>query len=62
MNEHAVVFPCGQDQLMGIIHQPKEPLSTGVLIIVAGGPQFRVGANRQFVILSRRMAKLGIPV
>jgi uncharacterized protein len=62
MNEHAVVFPCGQDQLMGIIHQPKKPVTTGVLIIVAGGPQFRVGANRQFVILGRRMAKLGMPV
>lgn len=62
MNEHAVVFNCGQDQLISIIHEPSKPVTTGVIIIVAGGPQFRVGANRQFVVLSRRMAGLGIPV
>ncbi len=62
MNEHAVIFNCGQDQLISIIHEPSKPVTTGVIIIVAGGPQFRVGANRQFVVLSRRMAELGMPV
>lgn len=64
MDEQAVVFSCGKDndQLVGIIHKPITPIKTGVLIIVAGGPQFRVGAHRQFVALSRRMAALGIPV
>ena len=62
MNEHAVIFNCRQDQLISIIHEPSEPVATGVIIIVAGGPQFRVGANRQFVVLSRRMAALGMPV
>lgn len=62
MNEHAVIFNCGQDQLISIIHEPRKPVTTGVIIIVAGGPQFRVGANRQFVVLSRRMAELGMPV
>lgn len=65
MNEHAVVFPCGADNdpLVGIIHEPKDTSQqTGVIIIVAGGPQFRVGAHRQFVILGRRLANLGLPV
>ena len=64
MNEQAVVFHCGEekDQLVGIVHEPSNPATTGVIIIVAGGPQFRVGAHRQFVVLSRRMADLGIPV
>ena len=47
MNEHAVIVNCGQDQLISIIHEPSKPVTTGVIIIVAGGPQFRVGANRQ---------------
>ena len=72
MNEQAVVFSCSHgnqdedglaaDQLIGIIHQPQTPITTGVIIIVAGGPQFRVGAHRQFVVLGRRMAALGMPV
>jgi exosortase A-associated hydrolase 1 len=64
MNEEAVVFHCGNDndQLVGIVHQPANPITTGLVIIVAGGPQFRVGAHRQFVVLGRRMAALGMPV
>src|SRR5690606_34644237 len=33
----------------------------GVLIIV-GGPQYRVGSHRQFVLLARYLAERGIPV
>lgn len=68
MNEQPVVFHCGdnsgdnKDQLIGILHQPADPVTTGVVIIVAGGPQFRVGAHRQFVVLGRRMAELGLSV
>lgn len=62
MNEHAVVFDCGNDPLLGIIHAPPEPVDTGLIIIVAGGPQYRVGAHRQFVVLSRQLAEKGIPV
>lgn len=61
MNEKAVVFSCGNDPLIGIIHQPDEPVNTGVIIIVAGGPQYRVGAHRQFVTLGRQLASKGIP-
>ncbi|MEZ5529348.1 MAG: hydrolase 1, exosortase A system-associated [Porticoccaceae bacterium] len=62
MNEHAVVFDCGTDPLLGILHAPPECGDTGLVIIVAGGPQYRVGAHRQFVVLSRQLAKQGIPV
>lgn len=62
MNEQAVVFPCGDDPLVGIIHAPDKPGTTGLVIIVAGGPQYRVGAHRQFIVLSRQLASHGVPV
>jgi hypothetical protein len=62
MNEHAVVFPCEEDALLGIVHAPDQAGTTGVVIIVAGGPQYRVGAHRQFVVLGRELARQGIPV
>tara|TARA_R110000851_G_scaffold86648_5_gene188567 strand:+ start:32238 stop:33158 length:921 start_codon:yes stop_codon:yes gene_type:complete len=62
MNEHAVVFPCEEDALLGIVHAPDQAGTTGVIIIVAGGPQYRVGAHRQFVVLGRELARQGIPV
>jgi len=37
------------------------PPSCGVLIVV-GGPQYRVGSHRQFLLLARRLAAAGYPV
>jgi exosortase A-associated hydrolase 1 len=36
-------------------------MSRGVLIVV-GGPQYRVGSHRQFVLLARHLAAHGVPV
>ena len=38
---------------------PAVPDDTGVLVIV-GGPQYRVGSHRQYVQLSRHLAEQGI--
>jgi len=51
-----------QHQLIGILHQPAQLLSETGLIIVVGGPQYRIGAHRQYVHLARHCAKQGIPV
>ncbi|MDH5444136.1 MAG: hydrolase 1, exosortase A system-associated [Gammaproteobacteria bacterium] len=59
--EKPVVFNCGDDELVGIIHQPDKPTKTG-LILVVGGPQYRVGSHRQFVLLARYLAKNGVTV
>ncbi len=56
----AVLFPCGGASLVGIAHLPERPAPTGVLIIV-GGPQYRVGSHRQFLLLARRLAEGGVP-
>jgi exosortase A-associated hydrolase 1 len=56
--EHAVVFECAGEQLVGILTKPERPKPAGVLIIV-GGPQYRTGSHRQFVLLSRSLAERG---
>ncbi len=58
--ETALVFSCEGDALVGILTQPAVAQSRGVLLIV-GGPQYRVGSHRQFVLLSRGLAQAGIP-
>ncbi|WP_432383665.1 hydrolase 1, exosortase A system-associated [Duganella sp. P38] len=54
-------FTCHDCWLFGILHVPEEPLQRGVLI-VTGGPQYRVGSHRQFVLLARHLAEQRIPV
>lgn len=60
ISERAVVFSCVGEQLLGIVTQPELAGHTGVLIIV-GGPQYRVGCHRQFLLLSRALAAAGYP-
>ena len=48
--------------LVGILAVPEgATASTGVVVIV-GGPQYRAGSHRQFVLLSRALAAAGYPV
>lgn len=61
VTERAVTFDCEGDTLVGILHRPAMPAARGVLIVV-GGPQYRVGSHRQFVLLARDLAARGIPV
>ena len=61
VNEFPIVFGCGADEMVSIIHQPEQANSRGVLIIV-GGPQYRVGSHRQFLLLARVLASNNFPV
>jgi len=58
--EEALIFPVASERVLGIVAQPECPLDCGVLIVV-GGPQYRVGSHRQFLLLSRRLAAEGYP-
>lgn len=58
--ESALFFDCDGDSLLGVLANPCEPRRTGVVVVV-GGPQYRVGSHRQFVTLSRTLATAGIP-
>lgn len=59
--ETALTFSCGDATLVGILHGTSRPARRGVVIVV-GGPQYRVGAHRQYVILARALADNGVPV
>jgi uncharacterized protein len=62
--EEVVGFNCQGDRLWGIVSRPladKTCADTGVVIIV-GGPQYRVGSHRQFALLARALAVQGYPV
>lgn len=59
--ETPVVFNCNGQDLTGIIHESNRQSKTGVLVVV-GGPQYRVGSHRQFVLLARYLATADIPV
>jgi exosortase A-associated hydrolase 1 len=61
--ERVVTFNCAQEALVGILAVPQTTagFTTGVIVIV-GGPQYRAGSHRQFVLLSRALATGGYPV
>lgn len=60
--ETAFTFTCGADTLVGLAHlpPPETRLPVGVLILV-GGPQYRVGPHRQYLHLARYLCAQGIP-
>ncbi|MDO9165336.1 MAG: hydrolase 1, exosortase A system-associated [Rhodoferax sp.] len=59
--EETALFACEGDTMLGILAKPDVPSETGVVVIV-GGPQYRVGSHRQFVLLSRALAAAGYAV
>ena len=61
--EQAIVIDCAGESLLGIVHHPpadapETTQATGVVVVV-GGPQYRVGSHRQFVHLARTLAAAG---
>ncbi len=61
LKETPIIFQCHGDHLTGIIHHADVSGSLGILLVV-GGPQYRVGSHRQFVLMARELAASGIPV
>lgn len=61
--ERALIFGCAGERLVGVLHPAAtgQGAKPGVLVIV-GGPQYRVGSHRQFVLLARALAAAGHPV
>jgi uncharacterized protein len=58
--EHAFIFESNGEALVGVVAVPASAGRVGVLIIV-GGPQYRVGSHRQFLLLARALARNGVP-
>jgi exosortase A-associated hydrolase 1 len=59
-DEQALILDCESGSLVGILSRSRLPASHGVLIVV-GGPQYRVGSHRQFTLLARHLAEHGVP-
>jgi exosortase A-associated hydrolase 1 len=59
VTERGLAFGCLGETLVGVLSVPCVPQSVGVVIVV-GGPQYRAGSHRQFVLLARRLAASGI--
>lgn len=59
--ESAALFEVGGEHALAVLHQPARAARLGVLVVV-GGPQYRVGSHRQFVLLARALAAAGVPV
>ena len=60
--ETPLVLECAGEMLLAIVSRPQsvDEREIGVLI-VAGGPQYRIGSHRQFVLLARQLAENGYP-
>jgi exosortase A-associated hydrolase 1 len=60
MREEPFFFDCEGAPLLGVLARPERSSGIGVVIVV-GGPQYRVGSHRHFVLLARRLAAAGHP-
>ena len=61
IEQRALRFQCQGEWLYGVASLPAQPARRGVIIVV-GGPQYRVGSHRQFSLLARELAMQGTPV
>lgn len=61
-NEEPVVFDCEDHRLVGILHRSRGMRARLGVLIVVGGPQYRVGSHRQFLLMARDLATAGHPV
>lgn len=57
--EQPLTFVCDGDTLVGVLGRPALPRDVGVLI-VPGGPNYRVSPHRQFTLLARRLGAAGV--
>jgi len=62
--ERGIGFACEGCWLYGVLSMPQStsPSTTRGVVLVVGGPQYRVGSHRQFTLLARELAQQGIPV
>jgi exosortase A-associated hydrolase 1 len=61
-DERPVLFDCEGERLIGVLTQPSPPRAALAVVIVAGAPQYRVGAHRQFVSIARALVAAGVAV
>ena len=60
-NERAVWYSVRGSDVLAVLHQGESGRKIGMVIVV-GGPQYRVGSHRQFLLLARQLSNAGFPV
>lgn len=60
-DEAAFVIDGDGAAMVGVLHSPPGNPSLGVVLVV-GGPQYRVGSHRQFVLIARALAARDHPI
>jgi len=61
--ELPLVISCQNQSLIGVLHKPgSTALNAPGVLVVVGGPQYRVGSHRQFVLMARYLCAQGIAV
>jgi len=58
--EHVNYFESNTHKLLGIVHEAEKNITSLGVLIVVGGPQYRIGSHRQFILLARKLAEQGI--
>jgi uncharacterized protein len=59
---YTAIVKCENEDLVAIVHKGAAINPRAIIIVVAGGPQYRAGAHRQFVSLARRLSDEGYTV
>lgn len=60
LTEQTLRFDCQGAALLGVLSLPAQaPAPALAVVIVVGGPQYRAGSHRQFVLLARAIARAG---
>ena len=60
--EYALVPECGGGRCIALVHPAASAGQRLGVVIVVGGPQYRAGSHRQFVLTARAFASAGFPV
>lgn len=60
--ETGLVFECAGSDLVGVLHPAHGGSCAPGVLVVVGGPQYRVGSHRQFTLMARHLASAGFPV
>lgn len=57
-----LVFRCHGSALVGVLHRAGGDGCEVAVLVIVGGPQYRVGSHRQFVSSAMAIAAVGFPV
>jgi len=60
--EEPLSIDAGTHRLISVFHRPAVADAQRAVVVLVGGPQYRVGSHRQFVLLARDLCRQGLPV